>query len=73
MDIVSVLIAAASLVVCSGCLLVAWLQYRRMPKPPKPNHQPSVVAFTVAQMQEPPSLPGYDRKRRNVGFNRRVG
>lgn len=73
MNTVSITIAAATLVVGAACLFVAWLQYRRMPKPPKPAYQPSVVAYDVVPMKQPPGLPGFDSKHRNVGFNRSTG
>ncbi|MFT3976202.1 MAG: hypothetical protein QM688_03680 [Sphingomonas bacterium] len=72
MNTLSIIIAVATLVVGTACLVVAWLQYRRMPKPTEPAYQPSVVAFDVVPMKEPKGLPGYDAKRRNVGINRRV-
>jgi len=41
-----------------------------MPKPPEPAYRPSVIAFGVVPMKQPSGLPGYDGKRRDVGFNR---
>jgi len=66
LNTLSITIAAATLVVGAACLFVAWLQYRRMPKPPEPACQPSVIAFDVVPMKQPPGLPGYDGKCRNV-------
>lgn len=72
MNTLSIVIAAASLVIGIGGLFVAWLQYRRMPKLPEPTYQQSVIAFDVVQMEEPKGLPGYDTKRRHVGIGRGI-
>lgn len=72
LNTLSIIIAAATLFVGAACRFVAWLQFRRMPKPPKPAYQPSYVLFDVVRMKEPKGLPGYDGNRHNVGFSHRT-
>lgn len=51
-------------------LIVGFIKRRRARKSAEPTHTPSVIAFDVVQMPEAPGLPGYDGKRRGIGFGR---
>lgn len=71
LNTLSIIIAAATLVIGAAGLFVAWLQYRRIPKPPEPAYEPSEVIFGVARMKEPPGRPGYGGRRRHLDFSGR--